>query len=107
MRLERRLDRRPEHAALHARRAADAIDLEQLIEPFRSRLIVPAKLSPTSGSTPPTTLEPPPNGMTAASASAAQSSTATRSFRSGPGDDVGRVPKIALEDAHRLGNDLP
>ena len=48
-----------------------------LAEDTRSGARVALKLVPTLGSTPPTTLEPAPNGITATSVPAAQSSSAT------------------------------
>ena len=60
--------------------------------------------SPTSrGSTPPTTLVPPPNGIAAAPWSAAQLSTAsTSSAERGIGDQVGDVLELAAEAADHV-----
>ena len=59
--------------------------------------------SGTRGSTPPTTLVPPPNGIAAAPASAHQSSTArARASSRGSGDHVGRVVEAAAEARARV-----
>ena len=72
---------------------------------FRS--IETARSSPR-GSTPPTTLVPPPYGITATSSEHAQSSTRSSSCSSrGTHHGVGRVVELAAEAAHDVAIGLP
>src|SRR5271165_4193925 len=69
----------------------------------RSRLTAPAYPSPTAGSTPPTTEEPPPKGMTATFAPLAQSSTAASSASLAGRATRSGVGEVARGGADRFG----
>ena len=70
--------------------------------------MAPAKASPTAGSMPPTTLVPPPKGMTAAFAASAHSRIATTSSSlRGDATASGALAKSLSKARTESRNDLP
>ena len=107
VRFQRRLDRRAANAALDARGAARAVHLEHAVEMAHVEADRAGVSVADAGSTPPTTEEPPPNGMTATFAPPAQSSTASMSASLfGRATRVGRVGEVAAKRAHGFGKGL-
>ena len=94
------LEPRPGRPGLDPRRQRDRVDLEHPVEPPQVDAS-PRGRSPSRGSTPPTTLVPPPNGITAApSASAQVEHRLDLRLVAREGDQVRRVLELAPEAAH-------